>query len=139
MFGKLKSALVAVVLLALLIPAGAQAASTVDLPARGKLADGHVLLTVRYSCPATTSPEDALLWLYLSQQGPMLAAGDTAVTVTCDGRRHRYRAALGPNIGDAFAPGTVFAEAALGYGADTTHASDSAYIRVRQPRWQDAW
>jgi hypothetical protein len=131
---KLKIALAAL-LAVLSIPAVAEAASTLALPTRGKLDQfGHVLLTVTYSCPASTSPADALLWLYSSQNEPTnFAAGDTAVAVTCDGKRRRYRANLGPNIGEPgiYVPGTVFVEAFLGYGADTIHASDSAYIVVQ--------
>jgi hypothetical protein len=125
-------ALVALVL-ALLLPAVAEAASTLALPKKGKLdQDGHVELTVRYSCPATTSPEDSILWLYSTQDEPNFAAGDTAVLVTCDGKRHKYRANLNPNIGEpTYVAGTVFVEAFLGAGFETIHASDSGEISVR--------
>jgi hypothetical protein len=132
MLRKLKTTLGALVVVALAIPAVAEAASTLALPDKGKLVDGHVALTVAYSCPATTSPEDALLWLYSSQDEPNFAAGDTAVTVICDGKRRKYRAELGPNIGEpTYVAGTVFVEAFLGYGAGTIHGSDSGHIAVR--------
>jgi hypothetical protein len=129
---RLTTALVAL-LVVLLSPTAAQAASKLELPDRGKLDEfGHVLLTVRYSCPKTTSAADSLLWLTSSQdQSDNFAAGDTAVDITCDGRRHRYQANLGPNIGDAYVRGTVLIEARLGFGADSIHASDSRNVRVR--------
>ena len=136
---KLATALAALIV-ALLSPAVAAAASTLSLPAKGKLdQDGHVRLTVKYSCPVTTSPQDSILWLYSTQDEPNFAAGDTTVMVTCDGKRRKYRASLGPNIGEpTFVPGTVFVEAFLGAGAATTHAYDSAFVSVRsRPRHGD--
>ena len=129
---KLTTALVGL-LVVLLSPTAAQAASKLELPDRGRLNEfGHVLLTVKYSCPSTTSVDDRLLWLDSSQDQPdNFAAGDTAVDITCDGRRHRYHADLGPNIGDAYVRGTVHIDAFLGSGAATIHASDNADLRVR--------
>ncbi len=124
---KLKTVVVALVAV-LAIPAVAEAASKLALPANGSVDSyGHVRLNVSYSCPASTSPEDAVLWLYSSQSQPNFAAGDTAVAVTCDGKRRRYRADLGPNIGDSgvYVPGTVFIEAFLG------RAYRRAYVAVR--------
>jgi hypothetical protein len=128
---KLKTTLVATVVLALAIPAAAEARSIIDLPDRGKVVDGLVRLTVKYSCPATTSPDDALLWLYSSQDQPTgITAGDTAVDVICNGKQRKYRASLGPNIGaERYIPGTVSVQAALGYSGQL--ASDSADIVVR--------
>ena len=116
------------------MPAVAHAASTLDLPTKGKLdREGRVALTVRYSCPATTSPEDSILWLYSTQNEPTnFAAGDTAVAITCDGKRRKYRAHLSPNIGEpTYVRGTLFVEAFLGAGADTIHAADSEDVQVR--------
>jgi len=130
---KLTIALVALVAI-LLSPTAAQATSAkVELPDRGRLNEfGHVVLTVKYTCARSTSPEDALLWLYSSQdQADNFAAGDTAVAITCDGRGHSYRADLGPNIGDAYVRGTVFLEAFLGSGGDRILASDTEQVRVR--------
>jgi hypothetical protein len=117
-------------LVILLVPAAAEATSTLALPDKGKLdRDGRAHLTVRYSCPPTTSEEDSLLWLFSSQDD---AAGDTAVTVTCDGKRHKYRASLNPNIGEpTYSPGTLFVEAFLGAGAESIHAYDSGDIPIR--------
>ena len=129
---KLRTAVVTLVAV-LAIPAVAEAASKLALPSKGKVDRyGHVRLNVSYSCPASTSPEDAILSLYSSQNQPSnFAAGDTAVAVTCDGRRRTYRADLGPNIGDSgvYVRGTVFIEAFLGYA--TIHGNDSEYVAVR--------
>jgi hypothetical protein len=128
---KLKTALVAFVVM-LSSPAVAQAASTLALPTQGKVDElGRVAFTLMYSCPASTSTEDSILWLYSTQDEPF-AAGDTAVLVTCDGKRHRYQAIVSPNIGElGYSAGTLFIEAFLGAGGDSILASDSAYLRVR--------
>jgi len=131
MLRKLKRAVAVSFVVALAIPAAAAAQSMVALPDKGKLVDGTVLLKVTYSCPATTSPEDALLWLYSSQARPEGAtAGDTAVVITCDGKRRKYRASVWPNIGaEGYIAGTVSVEASIGISGQL--ARDSAEITVR--------
>jgi hypothetical protein len=130
MLRKLRTTLGALIVVALAIPAVAEAESTIDLPKRGKLTEwGHVALTITYSCPATISPDEGLLWLYTSQEATF-AAGDTAQFVTCNGKRRKYRIELGPNVGERYVAGTVSVQAYLGnYGP--LLASDSANIIVR--------